>query len=116
MVQGEVRRRAGQKRKARESLEAALQMFEGLGARLWSASAREELARIGGRAPSRWALTRSEERVAKLVAEGHTNKEVASALFISVNTVQSTLRSVFRKLDVRSRGELAHRLSAPVKH
>ena len=52
-------------------------------------------------------LTATERRIAELVAEGGTNKEVAAALFLSPRTVEAYLRQVFRKLGVRSRTELA---------
>jgi len=45
--------------------------------------------------------------VANLVASGRTNREVAEALFISVNTVEANLKRIYRKLGVRSRAELA---------
>ena len=47
-----------------------------------------------------------------LVAEGRTNREVAAALFLTVHSVETTLTRVYRKLDVRSRAELAHLLAA----
>jgi DNA-binding CsgD family transcriptional regulator len=109
---GTVRRRAKQKRGARESLEQALTMFEQLGARLWTEKTRAELARIGGRAPASGALTSTEERVACLVAEGKTNREVAAALYVSERTVEGHLSRIYRKLGVRSRAELARRLAA----
>jgi FixJ family two-component response regulator len=75
---GSARLRARQKRAARESLQDAHTAFEQLGARIWAARAQEELARIGGRMPSDGSLTKRERRVAELVAEGHTNREVAN--------------------------------------
>jgi DNA-binding CsgD family transcriptional regulator len=112
LVEGTVRRRARQKRAAREALESALAIFESLGARLWAERTRGELLRIGGRPPTPHALTATEERVASLVASGSTNREVATALFMSVKTVESNLRQIFRKLGVASRRELA-RLDHP---
>jgi DNA-binding CsgD family transcriptional regulator len=47
-----------------------------------------------------------------LVAEGRTNREVAAALFVTEHTVEAALTRVYRKLGVRSRGELAVRLRA----
>jgi DNA-binding CsgD family transcriptional regulator len=108
---GALERRCKQKRAARQALEAALQIFEELGARLWAERARGELARIGGRAPAADELTPAERRVAELVAEGRTNREAASILVVSVHTVDSHLRRVYRKLGVSSRAELAHRFA-----
>jgi DNA-binding CsgD family transcriptional regulator len=113
LVRGTVERRAKRRGDARATLESARALFEGLGTRLWSQAAQDELARIGGRAPSRWDLTGAERRVADLVAEGRTNREVAAALFVSENTVRSSLKSIFRKLGIRSRAELARRLRDP---
>ena len=48
--------------------------------------------------------------MAELVAEGRSNREVAAALFISVNTVEADLSRIYRKLQVRSRTELARRM------
>jgi DNA-binding CsgD family transcriptional regulator len=110
LVAGAVRRRMRQKRGARDLLERALTTFEDLGAPLWTAKASAELARIGGRAPSGVGLTPTEEQVARLVAGGRTNHEVAAALFVSVHTVEANLKRVYRKLDVRSRTELARKL------
>src|SRR6266487_1644844 len=112
LVQGTIRRRARQKRAARDSLERAVEIFERLGAPLWADKARAELRRIGLRPPAPSGLTPSEERVAELVAAGHTNREVADALFISVKTVDSNLSRIYRKLGVRSRTELARKLPA----
>ena len=111
-VMGTLQRRTRQKRAARESLTQALAMFDHLGARLWSEKAHAELGRIGGRAPAPGALTPTEERVAGLVAAGHTYREVADALFISPKTVQWNLSKIYRKLGVRSRAELAAKLAA----
>jgi DNA-binding CsgD family transcriptional regulator len=108
---GTTRRRAKQRAAARETLEQALDAFETIGAPLWAGKTRAELARIGGRAPSRDALTPSEERIAALVGEGRTNREVAAALFVTEHTVEAALTRVYRKLGVRSRAELAHRLA-----
>jgi DNA-binding CsgD family transcriptional regulator len=108
---GQVQRRAKRKRAAREALEAARAVFEELGAPLWIERARGELARIGGRPASGSELTPSEARIAALVAEGRTNKEAAAELFVTVNTVETTLRHVYAKLGVRSRAELARRFA-----
>jgi DNA-binding CsgD family transcriptional regulator len=108
---GATRRRAKQRAAARQTLEQALAAFETVGAPLWAERTRVELSRIGGRAPSGDALTVSEERIAALVAEGRTNREVAAALFLTEHTVEAALTRVYRKLGVRSRAELAHRLA-----
>ena len=82
--------------------------FERLGAQLWADQTRAELARIGGRVPSRDELTEAERRIAALVAEGKTNREVAAALFLTERSVETALTRIYRKLGVRSRSELAH--------
>jgi DNA-binding NarL/FixJ family response regulator len=106
---GAVRRRARQKRLAREAIEAALAEFETLGAEGWAKKARAELGRIGGRSRA-GGLTPGERRVAELVAKGSTNREVAAALFLSERTVEAHLSHVYAKLGVRSRTELAREL------
>lgn len=112
LLKGTIERRAKRKRAAREAIEAALATFDGLGATLWAKRGREELARIGGRAPTRFDLTPSEARVAELAAAGLTNREVAAALFVTVSTVEGHLKNVYAKLGVRSRAELGRRLAA----
>lgn len=60
-----------------------------------------------------WAtLTESELRVARLVAEGLTNRAVAGRLFLSPHTVDSHVRHAFAKLDVSSRVELTREVLA----
>jgi DNA-binding CsgD family transcriptional regulator len=67
-------------------------------------------------ATRRWAmLTVSERAVAEHVANGLTNREAASQLFISPHTVDYHLRQIFRKLELRSRVELA-RVVADADH
>jgi len=106
---GIVRRRARHKRDAREAIGAALGGFEQLGAATWVEKARAELGSIGGRQREE-GLTAAERRVAALVAEGQTNREVAAALFLGERTVAGHLTHIYAKLGVRSRTELARRL------
>ena len=108
---GLAHRNARRRRAARASLEEALAAFEHLGARLWADRAHAELGRISGRRTSQ-NLTETERRVAELAAQGSANKEIASALFVSEHTVAAHLTHVYRKLGVRSRAALAHRLAA----
>jgi DNA-binding CsgD family transcriptional regulator len=106
---GVVRRRERQKRAADDALRAALDGFEQLGAATWIAKTGEQLGRIGGRKREE-GLTAAERRVAALVAQGRTNREVAAALFLGERTVASHLTHIYAKLGVRSRTELARRL------
>jgi DNA-binding CsgD family transcriptional regulator len=108
---GVVRRRQRQKRGARHVIEAALAEFEDLGAATWIERARAELGRIGGRTRTE-GLTPAEQRVAALVAEGRTNREVAAALFVGESTVETHLSHVYAKLGLRSRAELARTFRA----
>ena len=107
---GTVLRRARQKRPAREAIDVALASFEQLGAATWIENASAELGRIGGR-PREDGLTAAERRVAALVATGRTNREVAAQLFLAERTVAGHLTRIYAKLGVRSRTELARRLS-----
>jgi DNA-binding CsgD family transcriptional regulator len=107
---GVVRRRARQKRVAREAIEAAANAFEEIGAAGWAAKARAELGRIGGRTREE-GLSPAERRVAALVAQGRTNREVAAELFLGERTVETHLSRVYAKLGVRSRTELARTLT-----
>jgi DNA-binding CsgD family transcriptional regulator len=103
---GVVRRRERQKRAARDAIGTALDEFEQLGAERWVEKARAELGRIGGRTRME-GLTPAERRVATLVAEARTNREVAAALLVGERTVETHLSHVYAKLGVRSRAELA---------
>ena len=106
LIAGQIRRRNKEKLLAANALTAAKVTFDRLGAPLWSAQATAELDRLGLRRSAQHDLTPSEERVARMVANGLTNREVASALFISHNTVEANLSRVFRKLGIQSRREL----------
>ena len=74
--------------------------------------ARVERARIGLRPHAPGDLTETELRVAELAAEGQRNSEIAANLFMSVRAVEANLTRAYRKLGIRSRSELAVRLSA----
>ncbi|HEV7200504.1 MAG TPA: AAA family ATPase [Candidatus Limnocylindria bacterium] len=111
LARGQVHRRAGQRRKAREDIGAALETFQALGAAAWAARARQELGRIGGRTTSGSALTESERAVAELAAAGRSNREIAAELVVSVRTVESQLSAAYRKLDIQSRGQLTAALA-----
>jgi len=106
LVKGMIERRGRYKSAARESFGEALGIFEGLGAPLWADKARRELDKMACRAAVD-GLTNTERRVADLIAHGQTNREIASAMFVTENTVQTHLRHIFQKLGVRSRTELA---------
>ena len=119
LAYGEFLRRAQRKTEARAQLRDALTTFEGLNTPLWAERARAELEATGitarKRNPSALdALTPQELRIAKLVAGGASNRNVASQLFLSPKTVEYHLRKVFVKLGVSSRVELANLPLAPV--
>jgi DNA-binding CsgD family transcriptional regulator len=113
-AQGMVLRRDKHKTAAKAALEQALGIFERLGALLWVEATKAELGRVGLRpaAPvDASGITAAEARVAELVAAGRTNREVAGELFMSPKTVEAHLSRIYRKLGVRSRAELAHKLT-----
>mgnify|MGYP002822326562 CR=1 FL=1 len=88
----------------------ALACFEAMGAQLWVERVRHELARTNVRRSAAAQLSPTEQRVAELAATGMTNRDIASALFISPKTVESNLSRVYRKLGIRSRAELGRRI------
>ena len=75
--------------------------------RLGRSGAESELRRASPRPRHDRELTRAERRVAALVADGRTNREVAAQLFITSATVEAHLTRIYRKLGIRSRTELA---------
>lgn len=103
---GEIRRRFRRKREARDRLSEALERFDQLGAPLWAARARAGLDRIGLRPSAPLELTPVESEVARLSAQGMTNREVAAAVFLTPKTVEGVLARVYGKLAIRTRAEL----------
>jgi DNA-binding CsgD family transcriptional regulator len=112
LVAGIVERRARRRTRAQALLSESAEAFEHMGARLWAARARDELARVGIRRAREDGLTPGEWRFAELAASGLRNREIAAALFVSPKTVEANLARVYRKLGVRSRAELAARWSS----
>jgi DNA-binding CsgD family transcriptional regulator len=113
---GAALRRAGYRRDARQPLRRGLDLAARCGALALAARARDELVTAGGR-PRRQpvsgaeSLTASELRVARLAAQGLTNRQIAQALFVSMKTVSTHLGHVYAKLDVTDRARLAAALS-----
>jgi DNA-binding NarL/FixJ family response regulator len=111
LAQGSIERRAKRKAEARIALANAEAIFDKLGARLWLERTQRELARTGLTRSFDRELTPTELRVAELAAAGSQNKEIAGALSVSVKSVEANLSRVYAKLGIRSRVELAARLS-----
>jgi DNA-binding CsgD family transcriptional regulator len=113
---GEQLRRHRRRSDAREPLRSALETFEQLGAEPWAERARVELGASGEKARRRdpsaaGHLTPQELQVALVVGQGATNREAGAALFLSPKTIEAHLGRIYRKLDIRSRTELAHLLA-----
>jgi DNA-binding NarL/FixJ family response regulator len=106
LVQGQILRRANQRRAAAAALDEAQRIFESLPAPAWALRVRDEAARLGLRRDAGSALTPSEREVALLAAQGLTNREVAERLFVSPKTVEANLSRAYSKLGIRSRAEL----------
>ena len=106
-LRGRAKRALGLRREARADLDEAWDVFHGLGAAAWERRAAEERRRISGRAAGDGDLTAAERAVAELAAAGRSNHEIAAELVLSVRTVESQLSAVYRKLDLRSRAQLA---------
>jgi DNA-binding CsgD family transcriptional regulator len=113
---GQRLRRTGRRVAARKQLRLALEAFEQLGAEPWAEMTRTELQASGATARKRVDSTRDdltpqELQVALIVAGGATNRETANRLFVTEKTVETHLSSVYRKLGLRSRTELARRMT-----
>jgi DNA-binding CsgD family transcriptional regulator len=113
---GAALRRCKHRIEARERLREGAEIAHRLGALALLAQANEELAATGAR-PRKVAqagpetLTASERRVAQLAADSMSNKDIAQALFVTVKTVEVHLSSVYRKLEISSRRQLASTLA-----
>jgi DNA-binding CsgD family transcriptional regulator len=113
LLYGEWLRRERRHLDARVELRTALRLFREFGVEAFGDRARIELEATGERirpraAASEAQLTPQESQVARLAAQGLTNREIAARLFIGESTVEYHLVKVFRKLDVRTRTQLAH--------
>jgi RNA polymerase sigma factor (sigma-70 family) len=95
---------------------ASSELFSDFGMEAFAERARVELQATGEHARKRTVdtldqLTPQETQIARLVAQGTTNRDIAAQLFISPSTVEYHLRKAFRKLNVKTRTQLAHRMS-----
>ncbi len=114
---GAALRRAGRRADAREPLHEGLEVAAECGAEVLAARAHDELVTAGARPrrdpiESRSTLTPSELRVARMAADGMTNREIAQALFLTEKTIEVHLTRVYRKLEIRSRSQLGRALPA----
>ncbi|GAA0968272.1 LuxR family transcriptional regulator [Actinocorallia libanotica] len=112
LLLGERLRRTQRSGRARAHLRMAREVFEQAGARPWARRAQDELRAAGenGGAPPPSvldALTPQELRIADLVADGASSKEIAARLFLSPRTVEYHLYKIYPKLGIGSRTDLA---------
>ncbi|MET0423441.1 MAG: helix-turn-helix transcriptional regulator, partial [Actinoplanes sp.] len=117
LVQGGAERRRRRYAAARLAIGAALAIFLAADAKPWAEQTERALARTEGSPtpgtpPPDLGLTSTELRIAAMVRDGASNREIASRLYLSVKTVEATLTRVYRKLGVRSRTQLSSRLQA----
>jgi DNA-binding CsgD family transcriptional regulator len=130
LVLGQVERRRRRYAAARAAVGEALAVFTRIGAKPWAEQAARTLARVdgspaegsanfrdrvdmNGSSPGALAtLSVTEARIATMVREGASNREIAARMFLSVKTVEATLTRIYRKLGVRSRTQLSSRLGA----
>ncbi|MBV9922577.1 MAG: AAA family ATPase [Pseudonocardia sp.] len=117
LAYGQVLRRHGQRRAAGDRLEAARDRLDALRARPYLEQCERELVACGLTPADRQVselhqLTAQELAVARLVAEGATNRQVATELLVSIKTVQSHLTRIYAKVGVNSRTALSARLRA----
>jgi DNA-binding CsgD family transcriptional regulator len=115
LAYGERLRRGGRRVDARKQLKQAIDVFDRLDAAPWSTRARNELRATGERVSPRNPaptehLTPQERQVAVLAAEGKTNREIGSQLFLSPKTIEWHLSHIYRKLGITSRGKLSRAL------
>jgi DNA-binding CsgD family transcriptional regulator len=115
LLYGEWLRRERRARDARHHLRAADELFTGFGVEGFTDRARVELRATGERTRERPSatthdLTSQEAQISRLVAQGASNREIASELFISQSTVEYHLHKIFLKLGVKSRTQLANRV------
>lgn len=113
---GAALRRGNSRREARERLRTGIDIAHQCGASALVDRANDELAATGAQRrtvhyPGVATLTASERRVARLAADGASNREIAQELFITVKTVEMHLGRVYRKLDITSRTRLAEALA-----
>ncbi len=112
LLLGERLRRAHRPGEARPHLRAALETFRRAGAEPWARRAHGELRAAGesaepARGPALDVLTPQELRIAGLVADGLSSKEIAAQLFLSPRTVEYHLYKIYPKLGIGTRTELA---------
>jgi DNA-binding CsgD family transcriptional regulator len=115
LLYGEWLRRQRRRLDARKQLRVAHDLFSDFGMEAFAERARVELQATGEHARKRTVntldqLTLQEAQISRLAARGTTNREIAAQLFISPSTVEYHLRKAFRKLDVKTRTQLAHRM------
>jgi DNA-binding CsgD family transcriptional regulator len=116
-------RRSRQRAEARDLLHSADEVFERLELSLWTKRVRAELRAVGERDDTRpeetdrdrtlrgSGLTAQQLQIARQIASGATNREVAERMFVSPRTVDYHLRNIFQRLSINSRAELIRRFS-----
>lgn len=117
LLYGEWLRRRNRRMDAREQLREAHGQFAEMGAGAFADRARRELLATGGRvqrpmAPAALGLTPQESQVAGMAADGATNAEIATRLFITVSTVEYHMNKILRRLGITSRRDLEGALAA----
>jgi DNA-binding NarL/FixJ family response regulator len=108
--------RSRNKAAARDQLHSALELFERLGAAPWAQRTRTKLVSSGGSVPAHGdiielRLTPQELQVSLAIQRGLTNADAATALFLSVKTIEYHLSNIYRKLGINSRTQLIRILS-----